>query len=104
MEEQKTQQNVRVKIKENPIFPPLYNVVFHNDEITTMEFVIDVLIKIFRKDKTEATKIMYKVHKEGKGVAGKYTYDIAKTKVQQSTELARSNGFPLLITVEPDTL
>jgi len=101
MEEQK-QRNIRVKIKEKSKFPSLYNVIFHNDNVTTMEFVIDVLMKIFRKDKSNATKIMYKVHLEGRGIAGRYTYDIAKTKVQQATELARSNGFPLLITMEPD--
>ena len=91
-----------VKVKEKSPFPPLYNVILHNDDVTTMEFVVELLIKIFRKDKSSATKIMYKVHTEGKGIAGQYTFDIAKTKVLQSTDMARTNGFPLIITMEPE--
>ena len=100
MKERKLQRSPNLKVKEKTKTPSKYNVVFHNDDVTTMEFVIDVLISIFRKDKNTATRIMLKVHTEGKGVAGTYTYDIATTKAHEATTLARSHSFPLLITVE----
>ncbi len=100
MKEHKFQQTVDVKLKEKTTPPPMYDVVFHNDDVTTMEFVIDVLIRIFRKDRESATRIMLKVHTEGKGVAGTYTYDIAETKAHEAIKLARSHSFPLVITLE----
>ncbi len=80
--------------------PKMYNVIMHNDDYTSMEFVVDILIKIFHKDMTEANNIMIKVHNNGRAIAGVYTYDIAITKKSQTELMANQKGFPLKITVE----
>jgi ATP-dependent Clp protease adaptor protein ClpS len=80
--------------------PTKYKVLLHNDDYTTTDFVVDVLIGIFHKNTTEAEVIMMEVHKKGKSVCGIYTYEIAETKVYQVKELAKSSGFPLLATME----
>jgi ATP-dependent Clp protease adaptor protein ClpS len=82
--------------------PRLYKVVFHNDDYTTMEFVIEVLRVFFHKSETEATFIMLTVHKKGSGVAGVYTRDVAETKVSEVTRYAREHSMPLLVTAEPE--
>jgi ATP-dependent Clp protease adaptor protein ClpS len=82
--------------------PRLYKVIFHNDDYTTQEFVVHVLMAYFHKSQTEATHVMLTVHKKGSGVAGVYTRDIAETKVQQVMDLAREYGMPLLLTTEPE--
>src|SRR5215203_2050573 len=79
-----------------------YKVLFHNDDYTTMEFVILVLQKFFHKSETEATHIMLSVHHKGHGVAGIYTRDVAETKVDQVTNYAKEQGMPLLVTAEPE--
>ena len=81
--------------------PPEYAVVLHNDDYTTMDFVIEVLSKFFQRTQEEAVKIMLKVHQEGKGVAGVYSFEIAETKAMQVHEYAKSKGHPLKCTVEP---
>ena len=80
--------------------PPLYKVLIHNDDYTTMEFVIFVLQKVFQHEEAEAVRIMLQVHVQGIGVAGVYTYEIAETKVAEVETLARAREFPLLCTVE----
>ena len=75
--------------------PKLYRVILFNDDYTTMDFVVEILITIFNKPAAEATKIMLDVHKRGQGVCGVYTYDIAVTKVNQVNKYARLNEFPL---------
>ncbi|NPA61271.1 MAG: ATP-dependent Clp protease adaptor ClpS [Epsilonproteobacteria bacterium] len=80
--------------------PDRYKVILHNDDYTTMEFVIEVLVKVFHKSIVESEQIMLTVHKKGKAVCGIYTYDIAQTKVYQVRQLAKENGFPLLATFE----
>ena len=82
--------------------PRLYKVIFHNDDFTTQEFVVHVLKTVFHKTDTEATFIMLTVHRKGSGVAGVYTRDIAETKVEKVTTLARDYGMPLLVTSEPE--
>jgi ATP-dependent Clp protease adaptor protein ClpS len=80
--------------------PPLYRVILLNDDYTPMEFVVEVLQKIFSLDRTTATRIMLEVHTKGKGVCGVYTYEIAETKVAQVTGLAQQHQHPLLCTME----
>ena len=80
--------------------PTLYKVLLHNDDYTTMEFVVYILMNVFHKSLEEAEHIMLEIHKAGKGVCGIFTYEIAETKVYQVKELAKSNGFPLLATME----
>ena len=80
--------------------PPKYSVLLHNDNYTTMEFVIEVLQTYFGKSYDAAMQVMLKVHNEGRGVAGIYSFEIAETKVSQVTEHARSSGYPLKCTME----
>ena len=80
--------------------PPLYQVVLINDDYTPMEFVVDLLQRVFGHDRTRATRIMLEVHTRGKGVCGVYTFEIAETKVAQATSYARQHQHPLLCTIE----
>jgi ATP-dependent Clp protease adaptor protein ClpS len=80
--------------------PPLYKVLLHNDDFTTMEFVVYVLQSVFGQPEEEAFRIMLKVHLEGIGIAGIYTYEVAETKAAKVTELAQAHEYPLLCTVE----
>lgn len=80
--------------------PPMYKVLLHNDDYTTMEFVVEVLRQVFHKSPTEATRIMLNVHRKGVGVCGVYTAEIAETKVELVHHLARKNGFPLQCSME----
>ncbi|MBN1614717.1 MAG: ATP-dependent Clp protease adapter ClpS [Deltaproteobacteria bacterium] len=80
--------------------PKMYRVVLHNDHYTTMDFVVEILIKIFHKPSAEATKIMLDVHNRGKGLCGVYTHDIAATKVSQVHQMARAREFPLKCSYE----
>ncbi len=75
--------------------PSMFVVIIFNDDYTSMEFVVQVLMSIFNKPAAEATKIMLDVHKNGKGVCGIYSYDIAVTKVKQVHFEAQKEGFPL---------
>lgn len=82
--------------------PKRYKVLMHNDDYTSMEFVVEVLTSIFRKSEAEAVRLMHKIHTEGKAICGVYTLEIAETKVAQTIELARENGFPLRCTMEEE--
>ena len=82
--------------------PPMYRVILHNDDYTTMEFVVHILTMIFHKSEQESERIMLDVHKNGKGVCGVYTREIAQTKVEQVRVLAKQNQYPLLATYEID--
>lgn len=81
--------------------PPRFAVLLHNDDYTTMEFVVEVLKRFFHKGEDEAVQIMLKIHQYGKGVAGVFHHEIAETKVLQVHDYARSKGFPLKCTAEP---
>lgn len=89
-------EKTRIKIKE----PKRYKVIMHNDDFTSMEFVIFVLMNIFNKNEMEANDLMMKVHKGGSAMVGTYSYDIAKSKVEETTLLAREEGFPFKVTME----
>ncbi len=93
---------VATESKEKLEKPPLYKVLLHNDDFTTMEFVVFVLVDVFGHTEASAVRIMLSVHTEGVGVAGVYTYEIAETKAQKVTELARANEYPLLCTIEEE--
>ena len=80
--------------------PPERKVVFYNDDFTTMEFVVDVLVSIFNKTPSEAELIMREVHMSGNCVVGTYTYDIAISRTNLTIQIARKNGFPLRVEVE----
>lgn len=81
--------------------PPMYKVLLHNDDYTTKEFVVFVLQSVFQRSETDALAIMTHVHNQGVGVAGVYTFEIAETKVQKTVELARTNEYPLQLSIEP---
>lgn len=91
-----TKQKDKIKIKK----PKSYKAVMFNDDYTTMEFVIEVLVNIFNKSVIEAEKIMLDVHEKGKGIAGIYSYDIAITKVTTAMNMARQEGFPFKLVAE----
>jgi len=80
--------------------PKMYRVILHNDDYSTMDFVIEVLISIFHKPAADATRIMLDVHKKGMGICGVYTYDIAATRVARVHRLAKKREFPLKCSLE----
>ena len=82
--------------------PKKFKVLLLNDDYSTMDFVIDVLTKVFRKNIDQATKIMLNIHNNGKDVCGIYTHEIATTKVAQVKSLAREKGFPLKAIMEEE--
>ncbi len=86
----------RKKVKK----PDLYKVIMLNDDFTTMDFVVDILINIFGKNMFEATDIMLTIHQKGRGVAGIYTFDIAKSKITQVEQRASAEKFPLKCIME----
>jgi ATP-dependent Clp protease adaptor protein ClpS len=93
-------EDLENQIEEELEEPPMYKVLLHNDDYTTMEFVVEVLQKVFHKSPSEATRIMLLVHKTGTGVCGVYTAETAETKVEMVHHLARENGFPLQCSME----
>jgi ATP-dependent Clp protease adaptor protein ClpS len=88
----------RHEVKEKK--PNLYRVLLHNDDYTTMEFVVEVLVKVFNKQFSDATRIMLDVHTKGIGTVGVYTYDIAVTKVDQVHKMAEEREHPLRCSYE----
>ncbi|MFU0825047.1 ATP-dependent Clp protease adaptor ClpS [Clostridium sp.] len=93
-----SKEKKEIKIKK----PNMYKVLLHNDDYTTMDFVVEILIKIFRKSPIEAERIMLDVHRKGIGIAGIYSYDIASTKIRQVMIMAEESGFPLKLTLEKE--
>ena len=88
--------------KERTFRPSMYKVIILNDDYTTMDFVVEILMKIFRKTLEKANKIMLNVHRRGKGICGLYTREIAETKIETVHALAREQGFPLRCTMEKE--
>lgn len=82
--------------------PSRFKIIMHNDDYTTMEFVIEVLQTIFHKESAEATVLMLQIHRRGRAVCGLYPFEIAETKVDRVHKAARSAGFPLRCTLEPE--
>ncbi|UFH58926.1 ATP-dependent Clp protease adaptor ClpS [Sulfurovum mangrovi] len=83
--------------------PRMFKVLLHNDDYTSMDFVVDVLMGIFHKNAMEAEKIMIEIHEKGIGVCGVYSFEIAQTKADQVKQKAKQNEFPLLATIEEDS-
>ena len=81
--------------------PPLYRVIYINDSVTTMEFVIETLVTIFNHTPESAQEVTMKIHEEGSGTAAILPYEMAEQKGVEVTQLARNNGFPLQIKLEP---
>ena len=94
--------NVQSSVRIKPKKPSMYKVIMLNDDVTTMEFVVEILIDIFGKESEEAVSLMLKVHHEGRAVIARYIYDIAKTKQRLAMERARANGFPFRIDIESE--
>ncbi len=83
--------------------PQRYKVIIYNDDFTTMEFVVTVLVQVFLKSEEEAEALMLQVHHSDKAVVGIYSYDIAVSKTRKATSMAREQGYPLRLTVEPES-
>ncbi len=95
-----TKDAVKERTKDMIKEPRQFNVIMFNDDFTTMEFVVDILVDVFHKDEVTAQSIMMNVHKKGQAVVGRYPYDIASTKVQEALMRARASGFPFRMSVE----
>lgn len=99
MEQNKEQGSQKTLV--NTEDPDLYDVVFLNDDFTTMDFVIEVLRKVFFMNATVATTVMLSVHKKGSCIVGTYTLDTAQSKQQKAIAMAQQAGFPLRIKIQP---
>ena len=97
-EQSATRERQRINLKE----PRRYKVTIYNDDFTTMEFVVKILKVVFFKSEAEAETLMLQVHHSDKAVVGIYSYDIAVSKVNKATQMAREAGFPLRLTYEPE--
>ena len=96
-EQSQFRERQRTSLKE----PQRYKVIIHNDDFTTMDFVVMILVEVFLKSQEEAEALMLQVHHSDKAVVGIYSYDIAVSKVRKATDAARDDGYPLRLTVEP---
>ena len=81
---------------------PLYRVILHNDDYTTMEFVVEILESIFHRSPAEAHRIMMHVHTQGRGTCGAYSFEVAETKVAQVHDRAKESGYPLRASLEEE--
>lgn len=98
----KTATTTKTEVKKEPFRPKLYKVILLNDDVTTMDFVVAILVKIFEKSVQDAVDIMFKVHKTGSGVAGIYIKEIAKTKQNAVINAAKEANFPLKCILEEE--
>ena len=96
------QSNIRERQRTDLREPRRYKVTIYNDDFTTMDFVVKVLMEVFFKSQADAEQLMMTVHKSQKAVVGVYSYDVAVSKVQKATAMAREEGFPLRLTYEPE--
>lgn len=96
------QSSVRERQRTDLREPRRYKVIIHNDDFTTMDFVVMVLMKVFHKSQAEAEQLMLQVHHSDQAVVGIYSYDVAQSKIQRATMMAREEGFPLRLTCQPE--
>ncbi len=94
-------EDVVVETKQKVKRPPMFRVLMHNDDYTSMDFVVEALYTIYGKSLEEAYQIMLHVHHRGIGMCGVFAREIAETKISQTHERARASGFPLMCTMEP---
>jgi ATP-dependent Clp protease adaptor protein ClpS len=92
--------DLAVKKKKKLAEPEEFRVIMLNDDYTTMDFVVDILMVIFHKNADEAARIMMDIHRKGRGTAGIYPFDISQTKAEQAQAMARQQEFPLKCRVE----
>ena len=97
-----TKEKVKSKTRDEVTEPSMYKVLLFNDDYTTMEFVVEVLIFIFNKSTEEAVNIMLNVHRKGIGICGIYIYEVAESKVGKVHALSLENNFPLKCTMEKE--
>ncbi|OQY02499.1 MAG: ATP-dependent Clp protease adaptor ClpS [Desulfobacteraceae bacterium 4572_130] len=90
------------KSKQKNDYPPMYKVILHNDDYTSMDFVIEILTTVFGKSFNHAFQIMLNIHKQGRDVCGLFIYEIAETKINTVHSLARDKGYPLKSTMEKE--
>ena len=83
--------------------PQMFKVLLHNDDYTSMDFVVDILTTVFHKNHAQAEQIMLQIHEKGKAICGVYSFEIAQTKAQHVKQKAKQNEFPLLATIEEDS-
>ncbi len=83
--------------------PQMFKVLLHNDDYTSMDFVVEILMGIFHKTHVQAEQIMLQIHEKDKAICGVYSFEIAQTKAQQVKQQAKQNEFPLLATIEEDS-
>lgn len=102
MARHQTEEQVSSRTRDETRQPPMYRVLLHNDDYTTMEFVIEVLMLVFNKSPEKAATIMLNVHQKGVGVCGVYTHEMAETKVDAVHNLARESGHPLRCSMEQE--
>ena len=98
----KQQSSVSERQRTNLSEPRRYKVYIHNDDFTTMEFVVKILVTVFFKTEVEAESLMLTVHHSDKALVGVYSYDIAVSKVRRATQMARDEGFPLRLSYFPE--
>ncbi len=96
-EQTHTRERTRTDLHE----PRKFHVIIYNDDFTTMDFVVMILTIVFRKTEEEAEALMLNVHNNGSAIVGTYSYDIAYTKMEKATNMARAEHFPLRLSIEP---
>ena len=100
--DRRTEGEVLERTRQDTRKPELFKVLLLNDDYTTMDFVVEILETVFNKTPAEAYRIMMAVHTQGQGLCGVYPFEVAETKVATVVELARTQGFPLRATMEPE--
>ena len=92
----------KIQVNQGLTEPPMFKIIYLNDNATPMEFVISVLTEIFKHTQETAKAITLEIHNDGSGIAGVYSFEIAEVKAVEATNLARQNGFPLQIKMEEE--
>ena len=100
--EPELEEDVISEVRDDIDEPSMYKVLLHNDDYTTMEFVVEILMLVFKKSPEDAVRIMLNVHHKGIGICGVYTFEVSETKVNTVHTLARQYGFPLKCTMEKE--